>query len=60
MTLILKNKLKDTGLDHQCVSREKVRRFMRKFVGVSFKKNVKVPIKKTSKAHHRLRNTWIL
>ena len=46
MTLILKNKLKDAGLDYQCVSKEKVRRFMRKFVGVSFKKNVKVPIKK--------------
>ena len=60
MTLILKNKLKDVGLDYQAVNREKVRRFMKKFVGVSYKKKVKVPIKKTTKAHHRLRNTWIL
>ena len=33
---------------------------MKKFIGPSYKKKVKVPIKKTTKAHHRLRNTWIL
>ena len=60
MTLILKNKLKDAGLDYQCVCKKKVGRFLKKFVGLSFKNKVKVPIKKTTKAHHRLRNTWIL
>jgi hypothetical protein len=33
---------------------------MKTFLGVSYKKKVKVPIKKTTKSHHRLRTTWIL
>ena len=46
MTLILKNYIKDAGLDNWAVNRKKVGRFLKKFVGVSYKKKVKVPIKK--------------
>ena len=60
MTCILKNYLKSADYDYQAVSIEKVRLFMKKFIGVSYKKKVDVPIKKTTKAHHRLRNIWIL
>ena len=60
MTHTLKTYLKRADYDHQDIGREKVRKLVKNFLGVSYKKKVNVPIKKTTKAHHRLRNTWIL
>ena len=60
MTRILKTYLKGAEYDHQALEREKVRKLVKNFLGVSYKKKVYVPIKKTTKAHHRLRNIWIL
>ena len=33
---------------------------MKRLTGVSYKNKVRVPVKKTTKSHHRLRTTWIL
>jgi len=45
---------------HKSVNREKIRIFMKNFLGLSYKDKVKIPLKKTTKSHHRLRTTWIL
>ena len=60
MANVLKNLLKGKNLKYKVVDKEKVRKYMKKFLGVSYKKKVKVPIKKSLKSHHRLRSTWIL
>ena len=57
MAMILKNRLRYDNLDQQIVCKDKVHKFMKKFLRVSYKKKVKVPIKKTTKSHHRLRTT---
>ena len=33
---------------------------MKQFIGTSYKNKVRIPTKKTTKSHHRLRTTWIL
>jgi len=58
MTKKLKDLLNDNELyAYKAVNRDKVHKFMKKFLGVSYKKNLKVPLKKTTKSHHRLRTT---
>ena len=60
MTNKLKKLLKDDdNYLYKTVYEMKVHKFMRKFVGLSYKDNKKVPFKKTTKSHHRLRTTWI-
>ena len=60
MAYILKRKMDEEQLESKIVCKDKVRRFSKKFIGLSYKKKVKVPPSKTTKSHHRLRNTWIL
>ena len=51
---------KKSSINHKSVNREKIRFFIKKFLGLSYKDKVKIPLKKTTKSHHRLRTTWIL
>ncbi len=59
MAFKLKELAKEANLP-VVIDKPKVSRFLKKFLGLTYKKKVKVPLKKTTKSHHRLRTTWIL
>ena len=60
MVIKLKELIKHASLEHKSINREKIRFMCKKFLGLSYKDKVKIPLKKTTKSHHRLRTTWIL
>ena len=45
------------NLQYRSISCTKVQSFMKRFLGFSYKNKVRVPDKKTTKSHHRLRTT---
>lgn len=60
MTGRLKLLAKREKLPYTSISRTKVQSFMKRYLGFSYKNKIRVPEKKTTKSHHRLRTTWIL
>ena len=60
MARIIKNRFNQENFEHKAVCKIKIWKFIKNFLGMTYKKKKKVPIKKTTKSHHRLRNTWIL
>ena len=60
MTNKLKKLVNDSNLMYKAVNKYKIFKFMKKYVGCTYKNNLKVPLKKTTKSHHRLRTTWVL
>ena len=60
MTKKLKLLVNDSNLPYKAINRTKVFEFMKKYCGCTYKNNLKVPLKKTTKSHHRLRTTWVL
>ena len=56
----MKKAIKKADLPYKSVYRLKTYEFVKKFLGQSYKNKVAVPIKKTTRSHHRLRTTWIL
>ena len=56
---IIKCKAREANIPYQKICFRKTHKLMRKFLGVSYKKKKKVPVRKTTRSHHRLRTTWI-